>query len=66
MFQWIEIYMIGENCVIKEIEDIGEAIDDINIEDPPGAAQVMKGEIAAVTATDEYKSCTAKVINGAS
>jgi len=56
---------IGENCAIKEIEDIGEVIDDVNIEDPPGAAQVIIGEIVAVIAMDEYKSCrncTAKVI----
>jgi len=47
--------LIGENCIIKEIEDIGEVIDDVNIEDPPGADQVVKGEIVAVIAMDEYK-----------
>lgn len=41
------------NCAVKVIEDIGEIIDDIQVEDPPGAAQVVKGEIVAFIAMDK-------------
>ena len=42
---------------MNEIKDIGEVIDDVNIEDAPGAAQVVKGEIVAAISMDEYRNC---------
>ena len=66
-FNGLKYVSIGENSVIEEIEDIGEVIDDTEIEDPPGGTQVVKGEIVAVIAVDAYKSCrncNAKVIKG--
>jgi len=48
---------IGENSVVKVIEDIGEVIDDVELDDPPGGAQVVKGEIVLVIGVGVYKSC---------
>ena len=44
---------IGQNCVVNKIEDIAEVIDDVHIEDAPGAAQVVKGKIVAVISMGE-------------
>jgi len=48
---------VGENCNIEEIPDIGEVVDNANLEDEPGRAKVVHGEIVGVVSVDMYKAC---------
>ena len=56
-FNGAKYLSLGEGCDVKEIEDIGEVIDDENVASQSGSAKVVKGEIVAVIAIDMYKGC---------
>ena len=61
---------VGEGCDVQEIENIGEVVDDENVEGESGTAKVVKGKIVAIVVIDVYigcRNCNAKVIdaNGA-
>ena len=42
---------------LKKTEDIGEVVDDENVDDELGKVKVVDGEIVAIIAIDVYKGC---------
>ena len=56
-FNGTKYLLVGVGCNIEEIENIGEVIDDMNIESESGRVKVVKAETVAITAVDVYKGC---------
>ena len=54
-FNAAKFISLGENCVIEEIDDVGNVIDDEDPEDGVRRANVIKADI--VCNVDAYKSC---------
>ena len=57
-FNAAKFISLGENCVIEEIDDIGNVVDDEDPEDGVRRANVVKAEIVGIICNvDTYKSC---------
>ena len=55
-FNGVKYVSVGEKAVIKDMEDIGDVVDDL-VFDGTGGIAVVKAEVVAVISMEMYASC---------
>lgn len=56
-FNGIKYISLSENAKIVAVDDIGEVIDDEDVEEGSSGLKVIKGEILGIISCDEYLTC---------